>query len=97
MAVPKRKSSKKKRRQRRAHHAVTRIKLQYCAQCGTAVPSHVHCPWLSAVCKYQINRLLNLLNYGIPRYSSVPLTHLVCRARGVCLDISPSLANGHLV
>lgn len=57
MAVPKRKSSKKKRRQRRAHHAVTRIKLQYCAQCGTAVPSHVVCP----NCGYYHGRTMTML------------------------------------
>ncbi|MCA9055356.1 MAG: 50S ribosomal protein L32, partial [Planctomycetaceae bacterium] len=33
-----------KKRQRRSHNAVSRIKLQYCPQCGTAVPSHVVCP-----------------------------------------------------
>lgn len=44
MAVPKRRTSKSKQRTRRSHNAVTRLKLQYCPQCGTAVPSHVVCP-----------------------------------------------------
>jgi len=44
MAVPKRRSSKAKKRKRHSHNAVTRIKVQPCARCGTAVPSHVVCP-----------------------------------------------------
>jgi large subunit ribosomal protein L32 len=44
MAVPKRRSSKAKKRRRHAHSAIVPMKLQYCAQCGTAVPSHVVCP-----------------------------------------------------
>ena len=44
MAVPKRKSSKMKRRQRRSHQGVKPMNLQRCAQCSTAVPSHVVCP-----------------------------------------------------
>jgi large subunit ribosomal protein L32 len=44
MAVPKRRPSRMRQRTRRSHNALTRIKLQYCAQCGTAVPSHVVCP-----------------------------------------------------
>lgn len=44
MAVPKRRQSKSKSRKRRAHDFVKPMKLQYCSQCGTAVPSHVVCP-----------------------------------------------------
>ena len=44
MAVPKRKHSKARTRKRRSHQSVTRLKLQYCPQCGTAKPSHVICP-----------------------------------------------------
>lgn len=44
MAVPKRRQSKSRSRKRNSHNAVTAPKLQYCAQCGTAVPSHVVCP-----------------------------------------------------
>ncbi|MEZ6066000.1 MAG: 50S ribosomal protein L32 [Planctomycetaceae bacterium] len=44
MAVPKRRMSKSRQRTRRSHNAFTRIKLQYCPQCGTAKPSHVVCP-----------------------------------------------------
>jgi large subunit ribosomal protein L32 len=44
MALPKHKHSKARTRKRRSHQAVTRLKLQYCPQCGTAKPSHVICP-----------------------------------------------------
>lgn len=44
MAVPKRRISKTQGRKRRSHNSITPPKLQYCAQCGTAVPSHVVCP-----------------------------------------------------
>lgn len=44
MAVPKRRKSKSRRNMRRSHDGVKPMKLQYCSQCGTAVPSHVVCP-----------------------------------------------------
>jgi large subunit ribosomal protein L32 len=44
MAVPKRRKSKSRRNMRRSHDAVKPMKLEYCAQCGTARPSHVVCP-----------------------------------------------------
>ncbi|MBX3437211.1 MAG: 50S ribosomal protein L32 [Planctomycetaceae bacterium] len=44
MAVPKRRQSKTRSRKRGSHSAVQAPRLQYCAQCGTAVPSHVVCP-----------------------------------------------------
>ncbi|MGD9855025.1 MAG: 50S ribosomal protein L32 [Planctomycetaceae bacterium] len=44
MAVPKRRHSPSRSRKRGAHHGIKAPKLQYCAQCQTAVPSHVVCP-----------------------------------------------------
>ncbi|WP_145196504.1 MULTISPECIES: 50S ribosomal protein L32 [Thalassoglobus] len=44
MAVPKRRHSKSRSRKKRSHNALKPMKLQYCPQCGTAVPSHVVCP-----------------------------------------------------
>lgn len=45
MAVPKRRKSKSQARKRRGGQRKPQLmKLQYCTQCGTAVPSHVVCP-----------------------------------------------------
>lgn len=44
MAVPKRRKSRSQSRKRRSHDFVKPMKLQFCTQCGTAVPSHVICP-----------------------------------------------------
>ena len=44
MAVPKRKHSNARTNSRRAHNAVKPLKLEYCPQCSTAVPSHRICP-----------------------------------------------------
>ncbi len=58
MAVPKRRTSKSKKRKRRSHDGVQRIKVQYCGQCGTAVPSHVVCP----NCGYYHGRKMTMLD-----------------------------------
>jgi large subunit ribosomal protein L32 len=44
MAVPKRKSSNSRSGSRNAHAALKPLKLEYCTQCSTAVPSHRICP-----------------------------------------------------
>lgn len=44
MAVPKRKHSNARTGSRRAHDFKKPLKLQYCPQCSTAVPSHMICP-----------------------------------------------------
>ena len=44
MAVPKRKSSNSRSGSRRAHNAIKPMKLEYCTQCSTAIPSHTVCP-----------------------------------------------------
>ncbi len=44
MAVPKKKTSKSRRNMRRSHHALKRVNLSECPNCGeTKLPHHV-CP-----------------------------------------------------
>lgn len=43
MAVPKKKTSKSRRDKRRSHHALS-VNLSVCAECGSAVFSHIICP-----------------------------------------------------
>ncbi|RMG04786.1 MAG: 50S ribosomal protein L32 [Planctomycetota bacterium] len=44
MAVPKRKQSNARTGSRRAHDHLKAKQLARCAECGTAVPTHVVCP-----------------------------------------------------
>jgi large subunit ribosomal protein L32 len=44
MAVPKRKSSNSRSGSRSANKALKPMKLEYCPQCSTAIPSHRVCP-----------------------------------------------------
>ena len=43
MAVPKKKTTKSARNQRRSHHAISKITLSTCKECGSAVLPHVIC------------------------------------------------------
>ena len=52
MAVPKKKTSQARRDQRRAHHAIKRLNLVACPNCGEPRVPHRVCP----ECGYYKNR-----------------------------------------
>lgn len=44
MAVPKKKTSKSRRNMRRSHHALKRVNLSECSNCGETKQPHHVCP-----------------------------------------------------
>jgi large subunit ribosomal protein L32 len=52
MAVPKRKHSNSRTGKRRSHDGIKPRQLTICAQCSTAIPTHVVCP----KCGYYMGR-----------------------------------------
>ena len=44
MAVPKKKTTKSKRDKRRSHHALKRLNLAKCSNCGEYILPHQVCP-----------------------------------------------------
>ncbi|MCA9125940.1 MAG: 50S ribosomal protein L32 [Planctomycetales bacterium] len=55
MAVPKRKHSNSRSGKRRSHHQAKPKQTGFCAQCSTAVPTHVVCP----NCGYYMGRVVD--------------------------------------